>query len=78
MHPVHMDPSETVAAYRAIRAASPSDHTSVMASMHWGTFKLADEPMDEPAARIRSEWRAADLPAGELWIPSHGESREIQ
>jgi L-ascorbate metabolism protein UlaG (beta-lactamase superfamily) len=25
--------------------------------MHWGTFQLTDEPLAEPAERIREWWR---------------------
>jgi N-acyl-phosphatidylethanolamine-hydrolysing phospholipase D len=78
MRPVHMDPTEAVEAYRCIRDAAPPGHSSVMASMHWGTFKLSDEPMSEPPWRARAEWKRVGLAAGELWIPSPGESREIR
>jgi N-acyl-phosphatidylethanolamine-hydrolysing phospholipase D len=77
MHPVHLAPDETVQAYRAMRATAPTGHRSMMATMHWGTFKLTDEAMDDPPRRTRAEWARADLPIEELWIPAHGESRTI-
>ncbi|MFZ5623473.1 MAG: MBL fold metallo-hydrolase [Gemmatimonadota bacterium] len=49
MHPVHTDPAEAVQAHRDLRA-----ERSV--AMHFGTFRLADEPFDEPVRRL-SEWR---------------------
>jgi len=48
-----------------------------MTAAHWGTFKLTDEPMDEPPARMREQWRAAGLNANDLWIMRHGETRTI-
>ena len=48
-----------------------------VAAAHWGTFKLTDEPMDEPPARMRHEWRTAGLPNEDLWIMQHGETRRL-
>ncbi len=41
MRYVHMNPEEAVEAFRALNAR-------VMVPIHWGTFKLTDEAMDEP------------------------------
>ncbi|HWZ58920.1 MAG TPA: MBL fold metallo-hydrolase [Gemmatimonadaceae bacterium] len=72
MRAVHMNPEEAVAAFQAL--GSPR---AVVAGMHWGTFKLTDEPLDEPARRATAAWAAAGLPADRLWIPAHGETRII-
>jgi Predicted Zn-dependent hydrolases of the beta-lactamase fold len=77
MHPVHMDPEEAVAAFRAIDSAHP-DRAGVMVGSHWGTFRRADEPVDEPPLLARQAWTAAGLPAENLWILAHGESRAIR
>ena len=42
--------------------------------MHWGTFKLTDEPLDEPPARLRVEWERRQLPGQALRILAIGES----
>jgi hypothetical protein len=42
--------------------------------MHWGTFKLTDEPMDEPPRRMRDAWRTAGLDDALLWVPAHGQT----
>jgi N-acyl-phosphatidylethanolamine-hydrolysing phospholipase D len=72
MRAVHMDPEQAVAAFQALE--SP---TAVAVAMHWGTFKLTDEPMDEPPRRAAAAWTAAGLPADRLWIPAHGATRTI-
>ena len=72
MGPVHTNPEHAVATFRTL--ASPA---AVMAGMHWGTFKLTDEPMDEPPRRTAAAWAAAGLAADRLWIPRHGETRRI-
>ncbi|MGI9175449.1 MAG: MBL fold metallo-hydrolase [Rhodothermales bacterium] len=46
MRPVHMDPEEAVQAFQDVGA----EH---FIPIHWGTFDLADEPIQEPAERVR-------------------------
>jgi hypothetical protein len=48
-----------------------------MMGIHWGTFKLTDEPMDEPPRRTRAIWENAGLASRRLWIPTHGETRTL-
>jgi L-ascorbate metabolism protein UlaG (beta-lactamase superfamily) len=43
-------------------------------AMHWGTFKLTDEPLDEPPARVRAEWARLGLAPERLRIPAIGET----
>jgi L-ascorbate metabolism protein UlaG (beta-lactamase superfamily) len=45
--------------------------------MHWGTFKLTDEPLGEPPARLRARWSERGLAPQRLWIPDVGETREL-
>jgi Predicted Zn-dependent hydrolases of the beta-lactamase fold len=77
MHPVHMAPEEAVAAFRAIHSVHP-EAAGVMVASHWGTFRLTDEPVDEPPELTRQEWASANLPPESLWILAHGESRAIR
>ncbi|HJU65918.1 MAG TPA: MBL fold metallo-hydrolase [Gemmatimonadaceae bacterium] len=72
MRHVHMSPEEAVHAYAKLRA-EPGD--MIMVPMHWGTFKLADEAIDEPPRRLREAWCAAGMPLGALWVPTPGETR---
>ena len=79
MRPVHMNPEEAVRAFQDLQRgrSAISGRPVVMVGMHWGTFKLTDEPMDEPPARARSAWRAAGLESVNLWLPTPGESRAL-
>jgi hypothetical protein len=57
----HIDPPEAVAAARILRA-------SCLLPIHWGTFKLSDEPLGEPPLYLR---RIAET-AGQkvrVWMP---------
>jgi hypothetical protein len=49
-----------------------------MLPIHWGAFKLTDEPLDQPPARARAAWNAAGHEAGALWMLRHGETRRLQ
>jgi L-ascorbate metabolism protein UlaG (beta-lactamase superfamily) len=44
-------------------------------AMHWGTFDLSDEPLDEPPRRLRVAARAMNLPDERVWVLAHGETR---
>jgi N-acyl-phosphatidylethanolamine-hydrolysing phospholipase D len=70
MRPVHMNPEDAVTAALAIGAP-------VTVGMHWGTFRLTDEPIDEPPRRAVGAWAARVAPGQELWILRHGETRVI-
>jgi len=67
MRYLHMNPEEAVAAFRALNARA-------MVPIHWGTFKLTDEAMDEPPARARRAWERADLPPQGYRQLAHGET----
>lgn len=74
MRPVHMDPDEALDAFTVLTRQHPA-HPTVMIPMHWGTFVLTDEPVDEPVRRTREGWQARGLDAGRLWVLSPGETR---
>jgi N-acyl-phosphatidylethanolamine-hydrolysing phospholipase D len=78
MQPVHMNPEDAVRAYRDLRqGASGVPIRTMFVPMHWGTFKLTDEPLDEPPARTQKAWSAAGLPADDLWVLAPGETRTL-
>jgi N-acyl-phosphatidylethanolamine-hydrolysing phospholipase D len=70
MQPFHMNPEEAVAAARDLGGPP-------VVPMHWGTFKLTDEPLDEPPQRALASWRAAGFPVERFWQLAHGETREL-
>jgi N-acyl-phosphatidylethanolamine-hydrolysing phospholipase D len=43
--------------------------------VHWGTFDLAEEPLDEPPARMLAEASRRALPPEHAWILKLGETR---
>jgi len=74
MQDIHMNPEEAVQAFQDARCRQA-------VAMHWGTFRLTDEPMGEPPFRLKAALAAAGLPedsfvvgaAGESWsLPLHG------
>jgi N-acyl-phosphatidylethanolamine-hydrolysing phospholipase D len=71
MRPVHMNPEEAVQAFVDVGSRA------AFVPMHWGTFKLTDEPLDEPPRRVRAAWAAAGLPPDDLWLLAPGETRVL-
>jgi hypothetical protein len=49
MRHVHMNPEEAIQAYRELGLAADGRAGAKFMPMHWGTFKLTDEPTDEPS-----------------------------
>lgn len=68
MHAVHTTPEEAVQAFLDLDGR-------VMMGMHWGTFDLAEEPLDEPPVRMRAEFERRHLDPARAWIPKIGETR---
>jgi N-acyl-phosphatidylethanolamine-hydrolysing phospholipase D len=77
MHVVHVDPEEAVQIYQDIIAARPVESHPLMLGIHWGTFRLTDEAMDEPPRRTAERWRLAGLDNDRLWIARFGETRRL-
>jgi N-acyl-phosphatidylethanolamine-hydrolysing phospholipase D len=74
MRPMHMNPEDAVQAHLEACAGA----YAAMVPMHWGTFKLTDEPMAEPPVRTAAAWQAAGLPAEALWVLVPGETRVLR
>jgi N-acyl-phosphatidylethanolamine-hydrolysing phospholipase D len=47
----------------------------VLLPVHWGTFDLADEPLDEPPERLAAEARRRGIPPDRVWFLRPGETR---
>jgi N-acyl-phosphatidylethanolamine-hydrolysing phospholipase D len=57
-----------VAAFQDLRGRT-------LLGIHWGTFDLADEPLDEPPARMLAEVARRAVPPERAWILKLGETR---
>ncbi len=67
----HVGPEDAGRAFSQLRAKH-------FLAMHWGTFKLTDEPLGEPPERLRAWFASQGLPAERLWVFDVGESRSLQ
>ena len=74
MRPVHMDADEAVAAAGELMSPHPG-HRMAMLPVHWGTFRLTDEPLDEPPRRAADAWAVRGFPRDDFWLLRHGETR---
>ena len=63
----HLNPEEALKVHQDIRAG-----TSI--AIHWGTFILTDEPLDEPPQRLRKALQESQTPAHEFLVLRHGET----
>lgn len=70
MEAQHIDPVEAGRAFDALGAQQ-------LFAMHWGTFRLTDEAVGEPVARLLAWWAERGLPDDRLWIADLGEPRAL-
>ncbi|HEY8926721.1 MAG TPA: MBL fold metallo-hydrolase [Polyangia bacterium] len=66
----HMNPEDAVKAFQSLGAR-------LLCAMHWGTFKLTDEPLDEPPRLLEEIRRREQIPADWVWVAAIGESRRL-
>jgi N-acyl-phosphatidylethanolamine-hydrolysing phospholipase D len=77
MHIVHVDPEEAVQIYQDLVSAHPNARHPLTLGIHWGTFRLTDEAMDEPPTRTLARWRECGLQEERLWVAKFGETRSF-
>lgn len=70
MQSMHLNPEEAVQVHHDVRS-----RRSV--AIHWGTFELTDEPLDEPPQRLRRALLAAGIAAEAFIVMQHGETRQL-
>ncbi len=68
MKTVHMDPPEALLAHRDLQA----EHSI---AMHWGTFKLTDEPLGEPPLYLKKLMKEADMSENSFLVMKFGETQ---
>jgi L-ascorbate metabolism protein UlaG (beta-lactamase superfamily) len=71
MDAVHVSPEQALQAFQDLRATT-------FFAMHWGTFKLSDEPLDEPPRRLEAERVRRGLPPEVVRVLAIGESAEVK
>jgi N-acyl-phosphatidylethanolamine-hydrolysing phospholipase D len=64
----HLTPDEALQVQDDVRAQR-------LVAIHWGTFNLAQEPLDEPPVRLEAEGRRRGLDPERIWVLRHGETR---
>jgi len=64
----HTTPEQSLQVFEDVRGRR-------FVAMHWGTFDLADEPLEEPPQRLRAEAARRGLDSDRVWILEHGETR---
>lgn len=68
MNAVHVNPEDAVRIHRDVK----SRHS---VGMHWGTFILTDEPVDEPPQRLARARLDQHVPDADFVVMKHGETR---
>jgi L-ascorbate metabolism protein UlaG (beta-lactamase superfamily) len=66
----HVNPREAVIVHKEVGAKKSI-------GMHWGTFKLTEEPLSEPPLLLAQEAAAAGLPPEEFTVMKLGETRVV-
>lgn len=71
MHAQHVDPEEAVRIFQDV-------HAKKAIGIHWGTFELTDEPLDEPPRRLAEAVRHAGLPPDAFTVLKFGETLKLE
>ena len=70
MRASHMNPEEAVTAAIDLK-------TKAAVAMHFGTFDLSDEPLDQPPGRFKAAASAQGLGEQQAWVLKIGETRSF-
>lgn len=71
MRNMHINPEEAVDIHQQLGAA-------LSVGMHWGSFQLTDEPMDEPPERLAAALAQQGVNQQDFIVMEHGEVLEIK
>lgn len=63
----HVNPEEAVQIHTDL-------HSKKSVAIHWGTFILTDEPLDEPPKRLASALQESQIPQDDFFVPQHGQT----
>lgn len=70
MRAMHVNPDEAVRIHRDVGSR-------VSVAMHWGTFRLTEEPLDEPPRMLARALAESGVDPGGFWVLQHGETRRL-
>jgi N-acyl-phosphatidylethanolamine-hydrolysing phospholipase D len=70
MRPMHLNPEEAVRVFQETRCRRA-------VAMHWGTFRLTDEPMAEPPLRLAAELARTGIDASRFSTGAIGQSWQV-
>jgi N-acyl-phosphatidylethanolamine-hydrolysing phospholipase D len=71
MKPMHVNPAEAVRIHLDVRAA-------ISVAMHFGTFRLTDEGIDEPVRALEQAKAEAGVDPAAFRVPEWGETVTIR
>ena len=66
----HVDPEEAVMIHKDLNCKQS-------VGIHWGTFVLTDERLDEPPVKLEQAKKENDIPDQEFFLLQHGETRNL-
>ena len=64
----HVNPEEAVLIHQDI-------NSRYSVGIHWGTFLLTDEPVEEPPKRLQAALEKAGIPNEKFFVMEHGETK---
>ncbi len=70
MQTMHVSPEQALRAFQDLGART-------FVAMHWGTFKLADEPLDEPPVRLEAERARLGIAKERVRVLAVGETLSV-
>ncbi len=66
----HLNPAESVQVHRDVGAKRS-------VAVHWGTFNLTDEALDQPPIDLAAARTAASVSADDFFLLAVGETRKL-
>jgi N-acyl-phosphatidylethanolamine-hydrolysing phospholipase D len=68
MKMTHITPEEALQVFADVQGQH-------FVAMHWGTFDMTEEAIEEPPLRLEAETNRLGLDPSRVWVLKHGETR---